>query len=174
MLVLCCKSLNLCLFFCLSGQAVLSFFWGFADVNVSDSPRSSTCQRQVMASRSHWCTIVDESLTQIYKKRRLLQRWKQTMTAGLFSRQFYFLQKWCGGASPSFEQLSHKINTAPFSASLKYSQYPEVINTEFTKIFSPHIQNTKTTQSFVILRLVFFFFSGFLWNFVPQIPNLHT
>lgn len=39
-----------------------------------NSTESSTGQRQEMASRSYWCRIVDETLTQIYRKCSFLQR----------------------------------------------------------------------------------------------------
>lgn len=82
------------------------------------------------------------------------------------------------------EQLSHKINTAPFfffSASLKYSQYPEVINTEFTKMFSLHLQNTKTTRNrfvsysfFLSLFSLIFLFHKFQTCTYKHLQFLHT
>lgn len=94
----------------------------------------------------------------------------QTMTWGGFCFPGSFIVCRSGAAAPVLAlNNSHiKINTAPLSASLKYSQYPEVINTELTKISSPHIQNTKTTQRFVILRLGGFFL-GFFFVFFFEI-----
>lgn len=77
------------------------------------------------------------------------------MTSGVFSRQFYFLQKWCGGASPSFEQLSHKINTAPFSASLKYSNKYRIYQ-DFQSSYTKHKDDTEFCHTEVWVFFVFF------------------
>lgn len=77
----------------------------------------------------------------------------------VFQQVFIFLQRRRGGAGPSFEQLSHKINTAPFSSITKIFSIFRSNKYRIYQDFSVLIyKNTKTTRSFVILSFFSIFF----------------